>query len=525
MFRLPILASAVLLLAPVGAFAQGRLAAEPTPRPIEIPAGGYELFLALLDRAGVKPVREQDVWNLHNSSRDVIVIVLGTGFSGHRLDSLDTAHRVVRNGGAALIASDTYLVLDDFAWGNHFRITNARIRCPDNRFTHSATLQDGRVSHLEECPYVVPLPAPKEFLPDPRNPLTPVFNGDGEGLKPLTKIATNNSAYIIMPHPSGEARQPVARFPRGCVAVRADFRGHEFAPEHLNEPPLFAVGGYGPNQNDNRPYRFLAMADQSVFINQMLIEPGTENLELTYRVIDYLQGPDKRKRCLFIENGRVIEKFDGLRQAFAKPKPQMPMPNPSVLQEKAVDMGNRIIDHVETNNLMNKALLGVTKLSSIVRFFLLLLMLWTTWFLLKRMFASRKPTDLPPPPIVAGVPSGPPGVFDRRQKELIRRNNIYEPVRDLVREFFGTIGIHGEPGPKCPKVVISREVRKPESLRLAINDFWTLAFGPPQEMTAGRWRELGHYLDRLKVAHGEGKWHFPELPARVDSRNDRGSLA
>jgi hypothetical protein len=299
--------------------------------------------------------------------------------------------------------------------------------------------------------------------------------------------------------------------------VRSDRLGvHE--SERISDA-IFAVGGVGPNADEDRTYRFLAMADHSVFINQMLIEPGTENLELTYRVIDYLQGqgPEKRKRCLFIENGRVVEKFDELRQAFAKPKPQLPRLDPKAMQEKAVDMGNRVIDHVETNNLLNRALLQIVRLPSIVRFFLLLLMVYATWFLLKRMFSARKPTDIPPAPMIAGVPAGPPGVFDRRQKELIRRNNIYEPVRDMVREFFGTIGIHGEPSPKPPKIVISKAVRKPESLRLAVKDFWTLAFGPPQEMSVGRWRELRVYLDRIRVAHADGKWRFADRPTAIEA--------
>jgi len=505
MSRLAIIAIAGVLLAPVGVFAQVRQATEPT-KPVEIPADGTELLVALLDRAGVKPIKETELWNLRNS-RDVMVIVLGTNH-GHRGNMLDTAQQVLLSGGAALIATDTYLDLDRFTWGNRCRISQARIRCGDVKAVHGVQLPDGGMEYLRECPYVVPLAAPNEGRNEDRNPLTPIFSGDGAGMRPLTKVATNNSAYFIVDQLSGEARQPVARFPKNCFVTRAD----RFGVEQIDDA-LFAVGGFGPNPNDQRTYRFLAMADHSVFINQMLIEPGTENLELTYRVIDYLQGPEKRKRCLFIENGRVVEKFDGLRQAFAKPKPQMPMPNPKALQEKAVDMGNRVIDHVETNNLMNKALLQVSRLPSIVRFFLLLLMVYTTWFLMKRMFSSRKPTDLPPAPTVAGVPAGPPGVFDRRQKELIRRNNIYEPVRDMVREFFATVGVHGEPGPKSPKVVISKAVRKPDSLRLAVKDFWALAFGPPQEMTVARWRELSVYLDRIRVAHADGKWYFADVPA------------
>ncbi|MCE9564832.1 MAG: hypothetical protein K8U57_22590 [Planctomycetes bacterium] len=518
MFRIPILAIVAALLAPLSAIAQHRPVAEPTPaRPVEIPADGTELFRALLDRAGVKPIKEQDVWNLHemwnlHGSRDYIVIVLGSTHHGRHGNGIDFVQQVLKNGGAALIATDTSLNLDRFVWGQQrAEVAPARIRCKNPDLVHNVIQPDGSLQPQWECPYVIPMASLKEHRNEFRNPLTHIFSGDGMEIKPLTRVATNNSSYIFVDQFQGEIRQPLAKFPKRCLAVRTDqFRFVE--PERIDDA-LFAVGGYGPNGVDDRTYRFIAMADHSVFINQMLIEPGTENLELTYRVIDYLQGPEKRKKCLFIENGRVIDRFDGLRQAFAKPKPQMPMPNPKAVQDKVVDMGNRLIDHFETNNMLNRGLLQIFKLPSIARFFLLLLMVYATWFLLKRMFSSRKPTDIPPSPMVAGVPSGPPGVFDRRQKELIRRNNIYEPVRDMVREFFATVGVHGEPGPKCPKVVISRAVRKPESLRLAVKDFWALAFGPPQEMTVNRWRELSVYLDRVRVAHAERKWHFADVPA------------
>jgi hypothetical protein len=143
-----------------------------------------------------------------------------------------------------------------------------------------------------------------------------------------------------------------------------------------------------------------------------------------------------------------------------------------------------------------------------MRFFLILLTIFGCWFVLRRVWAARKPTDIPPAPAVAGAPSGPPGVFDRRQKELLRRNNLYEPVRDLVREFFESIGIHGEQTARLPKLMISDVVRRPDSLRTAIKDFWRLAFGPPQVLTVTRWRELEPYFERLRQAHADGKWRF-----------------
>jgi hypothetical protein len=249
----------------------------------------------------------------------------------------------------------------------------------------------------------------------------------------------------------------------------------------------------------------------------MLLEPGTENLELTYRVITFLQGRNNRTRCLFFENGQLIESFDDLRQAAAKQN-QMPIPQVNLwaIQDKLTDLGNAIFDRLQSNDAHNQLVLGSNRnreaqhhsLAAIMRVFLILLTIFGCWFVLRRVWTTRKPTDIPPAPAVAGAPSGPPGVFDRRQKELLRRNNVYEPVRDLVREFFESIGIHGEQTARHPKLVITDVVRKADSLRAAIKDFWRLAYGPVQVLTVNRWRELEPFFERLRQAHADGKWRF-----------------
>jgi hypothetical protein len=292
----------------------------------------------------------------------------------------------------------------------------------------------------------------------------------------------------------------------------------------LPENALLAVGGYGPDEDNPSGYNYLAVADHSIFINQMLLEPNTDNLELTYRVIDYLRKPNvlstkdsMRKRCLFIENGRIVERFDELRQAFKQELP-LPQVNLWAIQDKLVDLGNAILDDVQSRDVPNKLVIGSMGLPSILRFILVLLTIYAVWFILRRLFVSRKPTDIPPAPNVPGAVSGPPGVFDRRQRELVRRNNLYEPVRDLLREFFTSLGIGPKPGPHHPKLVISTEVRKPESLRKAVEDFWNLAFGPPQIVPVTRWRELEPYFERLQHAHADGLWWFETEQAPAGSK-------
>jgi hypothetical protein len=355
-----------------------------------------------------------------------------------------------------------------------------------------------------DCPYAVPI-APDDLIQDVPagpGPAWKVFDG-------LNRVATNGTSFLQV-FPGDVFQYPLARFPPGSQVV---VRPGGFGRPRIEPPPptaLFAVGG---DEVLGLPGgRALLLADHSVFINQMLLEPGTDNLELAYRTIDFLRGPLGRKRCAFFENGRLVDKFDDLRQKFAPPLPPLPAINLERMQEQLVDFGNAIADRLQASDLPGRLFAGEAgdeRYRDVLLVAVVVAGICAAVFLLRKVWKARKPTDTPAPPGIPGAPTGPPGVFDRRQKELLRRNNVYEPVRDLVRDFFATLGVRGDPGPRVPPVEVSRAVRKADSLREAIRDFWRLAFGPPQVVTVGRWRELEPYFERVRKAHADGKWTFP----------------
>jgi hypothetical protein len=505
---LPLLLAAALLFTPSPALAQQQKQGAAPQKQIEIPADGFQLFRGLLDRAGIKPITRQEFdrgWL--NRWDDVIVIVVGDPAGRmNNVNAISFVHTSVNNGGAGFVAADSYVhlgvtLMQNLGGQDSAKIESGRVECKDPRSVHTVKLDGGGMESMPSCPYVVPVPL------NGASPLSKIFAG-------LNHVATNEPSYLRVSGFSGEFRYALARFPKQSVLIDNQLGNRRVRP--LPDDALFAIGGDGPDGNNQSSYRFLAMADHSVFINQMLIEPGTDNLELTYRTIEYLQGPNKRRRCLFIENGSVVEKFDELAQAFRQSRPSPPIPNLDKMQQKLTDFGNELADRLQTNNVPNKMLLAIASLPAIMRFFLVVAAIYSTWYLMRRLFTVRKPTDIPQPPSVAAAATGPPGVFERRQKELIRRDNLYEPIRDLVRDYFATVGIHGtQHGPKVPKLVISDMVRKPESLKLAIKDFWRLAFGPPQEVTVRRWREMEPYFERLQQAHADGKWRFVLADAPV----------
>jgi hypothetical protein len=477
---LPALATAALLFAHDVASAQEA----PAKKEIEVGGGGTELFRGLLDHAGIKPLTARELADLKRFD-DVILISLGNQrLAPDRERGPLARFTQFSASGSVLIASDSPLTvtLDKGMLSERdFTINGDRVECSEKGF------------FLREptCPFVVPVQGNGE------ESIHQIFDG-------LTSVATNSPSYIQPARWGGLIRFRLARFPNRSFAQSARW--------WLPDGACFAVGGEGPEDGiTSNDYRFLMMADNSIFINQMLLEPKTDNLELTYRVIEFLQGPGKqRKRCAFFYEGQLIDHFDDLRQAYAKQNaPPLPQVNLWAMQDKLTDLGNAIIDRLQTNNAHNSLILGSNPNQSLIviaRFFLILGTVAACFFLVRRMWRTRKPTDIPPPPNVVGASTGPPGVFDRRQKELLRRDNVLEPVRDLVRDFFTSIGVHGDG--RMPKVLIADTVRKSDSLRAAIKDFWTIAFGPPQALTVGRWRELEPFFERLRQAHADGKWRF-----------------
>lgn len=502
-----VLLAGALALTPDARAQRNQFDAPPAQQVVSIPAGGTELFRALLDREGIQPVSLRDIQNRNVwPTDDLIVISIGSQQQWPN-DPLDWVRSTVAANGGALIATDSQTPVYRRDMPPNFGNNPV---ADFNGNTVSANFQE---CHRQEtmCPYATPV-SPDELRIEKPGPVWGLFRG-------LTKLATNQPSYIEMRNNrfGGEYAYPLARLPRSSTVWGQNF------PQ-----PLLAVGGDGEPQrwNNDRPgYSFLAVADSSIYINQMLMEPGTSNLEFAMNTVEYLQGPQKhRKKCVFFENGKVIEKFDGLRSALAKPRPKIPpeaMPSvPSVLgrnQERLVEMANGMADQFQTKDGLHNILVGPTGSDRERRSFgkwidvvAILASIAIILFLLRRVLQSRQPLDVPSPPNTgAGAAStGPPGVFDRRQKELVRRNNLYEPVRNLMREFFDAVGAPPNPGPRIPTLEISDAVRKPESLRQAIRDMWRIAYGPPQPISAQRWFELEPYFDRLRKAHADGKWRF-----------------
>jgi hypothetical protein len=494
-----------LALTPLMAAAQAR--AEDGKKPPTIPADGTEVFLYLLDRAKLQPVHASEIPNLGRYD-NVIVIVLGDpSWSNFGQLPLQVARIVLRNGGAALIASDTLVNFDNFFSVGNFQagdisIINGMVHGGPN--TRPASVFQDRSG----LPFVVPRKRPAGG----GGPEWDIFDG-------LNRIASNRPSCIVDPPPRGGSTSHLATFPADCILDDPLL----LRPSRSIDPDahFFAVGQSGPDPANHFPYRFLVLSDPSVFINEMMLasdDNGTvDNLEFAARTIGYLADANehKRTRCLLIQNGQVIERFDALRSMM---QPPLPIPNIMAMQEKLTDFANKVVDQFETNDTANKIVVGNREaernrnFKNLMKVVFALLVFRGLWFLLRRIWQARRPADGP-----GGTPGGlpfaakgdrPAGVFDRRQRELLRRNNLYEPVRLLARDLFAEAGAPADAGNKLPEVVFSDVVLRPGTLRDALADLWKIAYGPPRVVTVQRWRLLEPVFERVRQAYEHGKWRF-----------------
>jgi hypothetical protein len=503
MTRLVPAAVAALLLAAAPA------AAQPPAEPVTIPADGTEVFRYLLHKRGVKPLTaagflKQAGGDLHN----VIVVVLGrprlSGIPGLGGTAADWGARAVRSGGAALIAGDTeYGFEEPYSQPpgrtGSYSFTGQRVFNRDPGHVYAGN---------EHCPFAVPWPRPRRAADGPEWGL---FAG-------LGRVATNRPTFLQLPALNGEFRSALAGFPPGST-----LGFHQLAPQARSI--ALAAGGSGPHPDTDLPYRFLAVADPDLFTNEMMVPiPGvvpSDNLEFARRVVGFLVeegGEDRRKLCLFMENGRLIDRFDALESVLNPPPPPLPIPALGQLQEKLVDAGNQVLDKLQENDALNRGLLPgdearrAATVRKVAEYLLVVAAVWAGIVVVRRVWGARHPADLPPPPPAGRppVPEGarPAGVFDRRQKELLRRDDLSEPVRAALREMFRAAGAPADPGPRLPPVEVSDEVRKPGGLTAALRDLWELAYGRPARVTARRWAALEPLFVRAKQAHADGKWAF-----------------
>jgi len=470
-----------LLLLATPAFAQQQ------PKPQQLPANDDStvLFRGLLHFHKIQPEAATNLRPNYDYS-NLIVVVYGDPQSQ---DVRNYCRRTLSGGGAVLIAADTQMSVSGyFPEPGNVKIVGGRVS-----FDKGALVDSG----LPNRPIVFPMP----------NVAAGPFSG-------IERLATNDPSYLLSPNPPPSIPlKPVAAFPPGANVT---------TPTGLPDrgagilPLAFAVAS-----DDRQSVRCMVLADPDVFSNRMIYTSGreqnpTDNLRFANNTVQWLQG-NGRTKCLFIEHGNVVSKFDDFEFSSIPIGPQLPPPpvpnidpfNPE-LQQKLANALNEAADQAQKNDVMNQGILApfhgkkwfpVAILSVLLLIFTYILFRWRTasnWY--RRVFRP-----IPRDPAMLG-PDVPVGSLEHRRLELLRSTDYGPVVRPVVLQLFQDRGLPGEyTGDKLPPLDI--DVRRPQFLKDAIHSLWAVVRSPAP-LGYGKWKQLEPLLAAVRAAADDDRWRF-----------------
>jgi hypothetical protein len=488
-----------LLLAGLGLLLGGQATGQGLPT---LPANGTELFRFALHKAEpeLKPVT--DPGEVFRDPLHSIIIVVGNTDNLARYAHSGQLKQFVIGGGSLLIATDgpngfhsgvVHPAVDP-GWGTAFgiNITGRRvIAAQPNIYAGEPTR-----------PFVRPK------APDIRLRELPPYH------------------LFAELHPSGEG----ALATNGPSEMQVPFQMHQFQVSTLaGYPPgsRLSRGGIVLPDRDNfafaltaRQGRMLVLADRDVFANGMMgfrdsaddrgYRLDNANWEFAKRTIAWLQTSrfnDPRTKCLFIEDGNVVEKF---ADKLTPPTPPFPNLPPDVLANILLNNANPIIDEAQKQNYFNRMVQSAFGFNRIVRFFLILCTILFLFFglrWLRRAYRKAEPAVGNPAQEAARVPRG--GVVRQRTTAQIEVGNLYEAASRRIRDRFDILGGRPAGANTMPPVLVAVDVADAPILRHTVGWLWQIGYGDaPVAVPPVEWDRVNGLLERVTARAARGDWTF-----------------
>ncbi len=379
---------------------------------------GFSTLLGLADLAPLADIKELS----EHSPRETLVIVLGKTHVAKALKEIKAEVGGLKEfydkGGALLIATDGQIDLPEL----HLHITGTTV--------HEAPAFSFRQS--------TGLPLVKEFLAR----YHPIFAG-------VSLLATDEPSQIWL-----DTQVP---FPQALA---------DFSVTNLAEAPPFGkrrclMAGSG---RDVQAYgRLLVIASPSVFLNIFLAAHTVDNAAFTQNCVDWLTNDGERKYCLFVEEGRILTRFD-------RPTTHNRLPS--------IEMFNVIMKVLEDDNFPNQVVLGLIPKHRMWQYLFVGVSLVLFIRLLIRGFKGRHVRETGLPLTERTLETTTPGkpVLEQRYDLLAAQGNVHEIARDVARHWLESHGL-GEPGhPPLVKSAGGWWQRRVWQRRL--DRLWRLAWGP-----------------------------------------------
>jgi hypothetical protein len=433
-----------------------------------------EIFRSALDQKGIKPIASSG--DIRTDPRNSIIILLGeksiSNYTGWEL------RQAVEQGASLLIASDRSSARTSLGQLFGVEIEGAAVDAdPEDCFRQK-----------EFFPFV----RPKHWLQvEPGSPRALFQSLDPSGTNAL---ATNDPSFLrirpnFFPRPEVLAGYPFsAKIPgRGNLDPDQDF---------------FAAGGpLGEG-------RYLVLADHSVFINSMIWRPELNaNLFFARDCIDWLQGPEKKTRCLFIEDGVIQTQFE-----LKVPEKPIPWLKKLLLAKLIIERaGNQVVGEFQQKDVFNRFLNENVGHRTILRFVLLVVTVLAAFFGLFLMLRNRTRPDpartLVTPELAAMIPRG--NVLRQRFEAQLDTDNVYEAARQMVRDFLAGLDAEPDANGLPPRLAVEDGYLDEAGLRRRIMRLWRIGYDSvPLKLPPGDWKELTKDLQDVLTDADEGWWKF-----------------
>jgi hypothetical protein len=472
--------AAALAVAPA-APAQRRLInpAQPERSPFLDGTHAFRHVLKVVGRNRIEPLSPIDLAGEIKPERTLIV-VLGDPAPLDALNHLIMGgfYGFVRNGGALLIATDhrTPTVFG-------VQVNGTQVLLPGGGFD--------AYRGMAECPLVEPRQGAQPPLFEPPLGL--------ERNDPSRKVAGNLPSYLVVVV-KPDVIPVLADLPKGSTMGRA--------------VPFAAGGAVGSG-------RVLVMADQDVFINEMMLQRDNGNIQLTYRLADWLltrpgTQADKRDRVLFYEDSAVQTNFDIPLRSL--PPPPIPPPDTlrGMLDELLPAMEREgFFAQLEDDNVADKAIEEGASAVPLWRGAGPEWKMWTVAAILAsvgvglygfvRLGMFRYRAEAAGPTLTELLQQQPAAgaVMAQRQEAMLRGGNLGEPARDLARRLFSDAGL--SPGAGPPRIEVSGPWWRRWATRLRWRRLWRLAHsGRPVRVSPRGFARLARRVAALRAALADG---------------------
>jgi hypothetical protein len=247
-----------------------------------------------------------------------------------------------------------------------------------------------------------------------------------------------------------------------------------------------------------QPERVLVVAGHSVFMNGMMAQADNDNFAFAWNCIDWLSESKKRKHALFVEEGKVMTKFD---VALALPTP-VPIPPVAVV--------NHLLYGLEQEDFFNRLLHRLVSPQQVWRIVLLVfsgfLVLWGSWRLVRGRYRTEAavPLLVPEP---ASVPAVELTLSAERQQAHLKGNDYREAAQALARYFFEEFtapsasgGLRDPRRRDMPSFAIHASWWQRSAIQKQLRYLWLLAYGDPGPVSAKQFQMLPGLLDQLAPA-------------------------